>query len=227
MESAGLAIGIAGLAGLFGTCLEVVERIDSYRDFGIDLHATLSQFEADKLLFQKWGEAVGLDSGGSVTNSPHRTLDDPLIMSTVRNILISINEIAGVFGNNSSVQQQHTTSKGQVHTSGRLSLEKFRGDASRRTKVEWALRQKGRFVALSQFGGLVERLRALVPPEDAKNGVHPIIRTPTGLDLSTSGPSRPINAQAGRIPTLDPQLILVELEKQIERKWLQPPSQFD
>lgn len=200
-----------------------VERIDSYRDFGIDLHATLSQFEADKLLFQKWGEAVGLDRGGSVTNSPHRTLDDPLIMSTVRNILTSINEIAGVFGKNSSVQQQQlrlTTSKAQVHTSGRLSLEKFRGDASRRTKVEWALRQKGRFVALSQqFGGLVERLTGIGPARGCEKWGTP--------DHTNTDPSRPINARAVRIPTLDPQLILVELEKQIERKWLQPPSQFD
>lgn len=231
MESAGLAIGIAGLAGLFGTCLEVVGRIDSYRNFGIDFHATLSQFETDKLLFQKWGEAVGLDKGGSITSSHHRTLDDPSILSTIRNILISINEIAGIFGNNPSAQQHQLrfiTSKGQVHTSGRLSLKKFRGNASRKNKVEWALRQKGRFVALSQqFGNLVEKLRVLVPPKDAKNGLHPVKRTSTGLNLSTSNPSRPTNAQIGRIPTLDPQLIMVELEKQIVRKWLQPPSQFD
>ena len=36
MESAGLAIGIIGLTGLFSAYMDVIEKFDAYRDFGVD-----------------------------------------------------------------------------------------------------------------------------------------------------------------------------------------------
>ena len=41
MEIVGLGLGIAGLAGIFTSCLDVVERVDSYRDFGVDSRAII------------------------------------------------------------------------------------------------------------------------------------------------------------------------------------------
>lgn len=87
MEIAGLSIGIAGLAGIFSTCLDVVERIDSSC-------AIISQFEADKLLFQRWSKNVGVDGKDFRTNH-HANLDDPATSKAIQKILISINEIAG------------------------------------------------------------------------------------------------------------------------------------
>lgn len=227
MEPAGLAIGVAGLAGVFSTCLDVVERIDSYRDFGVDSRAIISQFDADRILFQQWGKAVGLE-GNRLESDHHKRLDDPVVLSIVQKILVSINEIAGVPGDVSSSQQQglgSTKSKGQAYTSRHLPFEKFRGESSRRNKVEWTLRQKARFVALSQqFGGLVERLRALVPPESTSEVVPTMRRTRTGLNPSMDGSSRTRDRQNGPVASLDSQLILIEIEKQIERKWPQSPS---
>lgn len=36
MEPVGLAVGVLGLAGLFSTCLEAVDKVQSYRSFGVD-----------------------------------------------------------------------------------------------------------------------------------------------------------------------------------------------
>ncbi|KAK4077226.1 hypothetical protein Purlil1_12440 [Purpureocillium lilacinum] len=38
MEAAGLVIGVAGLAGLFNSCLEAVDKVQSYQTFGADSH---------------------------------------------------------------------------------------------------------------------------------------------------------------------------------------------
>ncbi|KAH7124486.1 ankyrin-1, partial [Dactylonectria macrodidyma] len=63
MEPIGLAVGIAGLAGLFSSCLEVVEKVNSYRSFGSDSHVLDAQFKSEKLRLEQWGRAVGLDQG--------------------------------------------------------------------------------------------------------------------------------------------------------------------
>ncbi|RYP08950.1 hypothetical protein DL764_001561 [Monosporascus ibericus] len=59
MEPVGLAVGILGLAGLFSSCLEAIEKVHSYRAFGSDSHTLDAQFKAEKLRFGQWGRAVG------------------------------------------------------------------------------------------------------------------------------------------------------------------------
>ncbi|KAF2188906.1 hypothetical protein K469DRAFT_541182, partial [Zopfia rhizophila CBS 207.26] len=54
MEPGGLAVGTVALASLFGTCLEALEKFDSYRDFRTDSRHLTTQFKADKLRFEKW-----------------------------------------------------------------------------------------------------------------------------------------------------------------------------
>src|SRR5437762_8290269 len=59
MEPGGLAVSIVGLAGLFSLCLDVIEKVEKYKDFGTDSRTLIAQFEADKLRFKRWGEKVG------------------------------------------------------------------------------------------------------------------------------------------------------------------------
>src|SRR5277367_1689982 len=92
MEAIGLAVGVAGLAGLFSTCLDVVDKVDSYRDYGFESRSIVAQFEADKLLFQKWAQSVGIDKG-KLKDTHHRDLDNPETVSMVERILSSIQEI--------------------------------------------------------------------------------------------------------------------------------------
>jgi len=206
MEPTGLALGLVGLAGVFSACLDVVERVDSYRDFGVDSRAILSQFDADKLLFRKWGKAVGLEENGKIANDHHKNLDDPTIVSIVRDILHSINDIAGEPGEGSSPGQH-------------LPFKKFRGNASGKSKIGWALRQKARFITLlQQFGNLVDKLHALVPPQSTNDTIHPIRRTHTGPDLPVDEASGLGDRRASRFSDHDSQLILLELDKQIKRK---------
>jgi hypothetical protein len=221
MEAAGLGIGIASLAGIFSTCLDVVERIDSYKDFGVDSRALISQFNADRLLFQQWGEAVGFDKN-ILKNVHHQNLDNPATFAAVQNLLVSINEIAGGPPNISASLGSGSgfiSSRPQTNIHQRLSFQKFREPSSRRTKAEWALRDKARFVALLQrFETLVDRLRVLVPPENTENEDQMARRTQTGIYSSADGMCLSLDQETKHIRFLDSQRIFLELEKQIERK---------
>ncbi|ORY68350.1 uncharacterized protein BCR38DRAFT_301319, partial [Pseudomassariella vexata] len=92
MEPAGLAIGIAGLAGIFSGCLDVVERVDTYRDFSVDSRAIISQFDADILMFKQWGKAVSFD-GTTLSDNHYEKLDDAETLSAVRKIFAIIQDI--------------------------------------------------------------------------------------------------------------------------------------
>jgi hypothetical protein len=51
MEPISFAVGIAGLAGLFTACVDVIEKIDSYKEYGVDSRSIITQFETDRYLF--------------------------------------------------------------------------------------------------------------------------------------------------------------------------------
>jgi hypothetical protein len=92
MEPIGFAVGIAGLAGLFSVCLDVIDKVDSYKDFGVESRSIIAQFEADKHLFTKWAQDVGIDKD-KIKNNHHSHLDNPKTNLIVRKILSSIQEI--------------------------------------------------------------------------------------------------------------------------------------
>lgn len=82
MEPVGLAVGIASLAGLFSVCLDVIDKVDSYRDIVFDSRSLVTQFEADKLLFHTWARKVGLDKG-KLNDNHHESLDNPETVAMV------------------------------------------------------------------------------------------------------------------------------------------------
>lgn len=142
------SVSAAGLAEVFNDCVDIVERIDPYNDFGIDSRAIISRFDEDKLLFKQWGKDFGLQ--GKSPGVDHEKLDTAVV-SELREILMSIREIAAISGGISSTQQgsSFARSKSQTTTPQRLPFEKPRGDASRKNQVGWTWRQKARFVPLS------------------------------------------------------------------------------
>ncbi|KAF7536066.1 hypothetical protein G7054_g4852 [Neopestalotiopsis clavispora] len=221
MEIAGLGIGIAGLAGMFTTCLDVMERIDSYKDFGVDSRAIMSQLDAQKLLFKKWGTAVGFD-GGRLKDDHHENLDDAATRSAVQNILNSIYEIAGG-PERLPPDKQHksgfTRSKSEPIDAQQPLLEKFRGDASHKAKIRWTLRHKTRFIALTQhFGNLVGTLYNLVPP-DATTSMDPMSRQALrGNGISFDGVSTDSTMEIATSSWyIDTERILMDIQKHIER----------
>lgn len=160
MEAAGLGVGIVGIAGLFGTCLDIIEKVDSYNDFGVDSDYLFARFEADRVRFRQWGRNTGIDK----EDHHHNALDDPAVRSAVDKILKSIKNIDGMEDNipiNHGIPG-HQGSGAQPKK--RMQFEDFQGEISRRSKVRWALRGKAKFLSLVEaFDSLVQKLYDLVP----------------------------------------------------------------
>lgn len=161
MEVTGLVVGLAGLAGLFSTCLDVVEKVDYYRDFGVDSRALIAQFDADRIRFRRWGHQVGIKA--TQREHRHKALDDPIVSSAVEKILQSIKEIDADADSYSENGQAMSGPDGS-RSYGRVQVERFRGETSRRSRISWALRGKSKFLNLvGSFAALVQRLYDLVP----------------------------------------------------------------
>jgi hypothetical protein len=56
----GIALGVAGLAGLFGTCVQCFDLIQLGAAFARDYEIVQTKFEAQKIRFLIWGQVVGL-----------------------------------------------------------------------------------------------------------------------------------------------------------------------
>lgn len=90
MEPAGVALGIIGLAGLFSSCIELVQKVQLYKSFRSDSSILDVQLRAEKLRLEHWGRSVGLaqantNGGGggstsvSMQKAPPHSHDDKKI----------------------------------------------------------------------------------------------------------------------------------------------------
>jgi hypothetical protein len=70
MEAVGLAVGIAGLAGLFTTCLECFNIVQQGRYFGHDYWILEAKYANQRLRFLTWGRACGLADANGCTDLP-------------------------------------------------------------------------------------------------------------------------------------------------------------
>jgi hypothetical protein len=176
MDPFSLATGIAGfagLAGLFSTCLDVIERVDSYKDFGDESRAIITQFEADKLLFKKWAQNVSI-SQTKLEEGHHKSLNDPETFSIVGKILYSIHEIFTKA--DTTVSNLQPIGEADLRSQdlallprGRVQHQSVQASIPKRKRIGWALRGKVKFIAqVQQFGALVQKLQDLTPLDETR-----------------------------------------------------------
>lgn len=164
MEPVSFAVGIIGLAGLFSTCLDAVERFDSWRDYDSEFRSLVAQFKAQKLRLTKWGLAVGLEDD-ELSYEHNALLDDPKIESTVKELLLAINAVCR---DEDKAFLTPMLGKDEKPTKDQLSYRHTPRE-SKRQKLGWVLRTKAKRVAqVDQFSKLVETLHDLIPIEGPK-----------------------------------------------------------
>ena len=205
MEPIGFAVGVVGLAGLFSVCLDVIDKVDSYKDFGVESRSIIAQFEADKHLFTNWAQDVGIGKDKPEDNY-HNHLDNPKTNLIVQKILSSIQEIFSKTESTVSDLQPIVEAGPTTFSDGILPFNARKnsrpeGTISKRGRIGWSLRNKAKFITQAQqFGALVQRLHSLVPP-DGLTGPMNVHKDTTINNLFSNS-----------------QQLLIELEKQIERK---------
>ncbi|KAF4305252.1 HET-domain-containing protein [Botryosphaeria dothidea] len=89
MDAASLIIGIPGL---LNDCLELLERVNSMREFENESRHAIALWDASKMGLRAWAEDVGLDNKSS-EKVHHPRLEDAEIMEVVKKNLQSIQDI--------------------------------------------------------------------------------------------------------------------------------------
>lgn len=176
MEPIGLTVGVVGLAGLFGAYRGAMELIHSYKIAGHESSYIIAAFNADKLLFQRWADGVGI-ADNMLEDVHHIDLDDVSVASVVGKILSSIRDIfkmtdrissklllASIDSKISSLKTTKDPSKGSL-----IDMKNSQPLASRRARVSWALGGKSNLTAqVEVFGLLVAKLYTIIPIERAE-----------------------------------------------------------
>lgn len=190
MELAGLGIGIVGLAGLFNTCLDIVARIDSYKEADFDAKFLSTQFESDKIILRQWGQQVGLAGDPSGQNNPSKKFDDPNVQAVVHKTLELITRIdseAGIDLQDSLQSSDPTGPKSMPNAPDRTKrrlTESLKIQGSRSSRVTWSLKNKTKYANKVQaFGVLVRQLFQLIPIGETKNEKHSTLAVRDGYCL--------------------------------------------
>ncbi|RFN47816.1 hypothetical protein FIE12Z_7944 [Fusarium flagelliforme] len=157
MEPVGLAVGIVGLAGLFSTCLDALQKLDSYKTASRDSRQLDAQLSATIHLFERWGEGVGINQG-KLSKAHHPDLDDPHTFVVVQRLLGSIDEFLQTSDN--------VTNRTLDFTIRNQGSDKI----SRWEKTAWALRGKLKQTNQVQtLASLVADLYSVIPPTNVSS----------------------------------------------------------
>ncbi|EWZ97237.1 hypothetical protein FOWG_01734 [Fusarium oxysporum f. sp. lycopersici MN25] len=182
MEPVGLAVG---LVGLFSTCMDVMQRIDSYRTAGRDSRQLDAQLNATMHLLEKWGDGVGI-SKGKLSDNHHPDLDNPRTFAVVQGLLNSIKDFSATSDEPPSPRGLQKAPS--FPSSGDLSSNGSK--ISRWQKTSWALRGKLKQTSHVQaLASLVSDLYSVVSPDTT--GSKALTRTPSFKDLSIGAGEKP------------------------------------
>ncbi|CAI6098822.1 unnamed protein product [Clonostachys chloroleuca] len=163
MELAGLVVGVAGLAGIFSSCVGAIERVQSYQSYTADSGALETRFKVSKVRFEAWGSAVGIEQGRLLADH-HPGLDDPsraeVIAETLKIILKAICDES-----QKSPKQTHLLKTHDIAILRSNGTHASTSSESKKRRVQWALWGKdGRMEKVELFEKLVDGLYHLVSP---------------------------------------------------------------
>lgn len=197
-----------GIPGLFSACMDTLERIEAYKEFGIESRHVIAQFEADKLRLKKWANEVGISESDGIWKEMHDPrLKDHDVVAAVKRILHSACEIFDATERTRSQLRidAEENNKPFPDISG-LSMEitknkkKESPSMSIRGGLGWAFKRRGKFTnQADMFRKVVDMLYTLVPPTtdfeprlvrqtstlvDHVNGIQPYLNLSPSLTYS-------------------------------------------
>lgn len=168
MEIVSLAVSIPGL---FSAWMDALERIEAYKEFGVESHHVVAQFEADKLRLKKWANEVGISDGkGNEMHDPR--LKDHDLVAAVKGILNSACEIFDATERTRSqlrIDAEENNKPFPDIPGILMETTKNKKNApspmSIRGRLGWAFKRRGKFTnQMDMFRKVVDTLYILVPP---------------------------------------------------------------
>jgi len=177
---AGTVLGVAGLAGLFSTCVEVIQDFSSATSFGTELGVLQVKMEVEKVRLLIWGQSLGIGDGDAVVD---QALEREFVQSAAASLLVCFVKI---FEDSENLRKKYgliQTTEPQAGTTlvdldqsllgstFKRTYDKFKHDPARRqketsikTKARWAIVDEKRFRDLiEEMKGINDSLNQLVP----------------------------------------------------------------
>ncbi|KAH8597783.1 prion-inhibition and propagation-domain-containing protein [Bisporella sp. PMI_857] len=186
-EIFGVVTGVAGLAGVFTSCVDCFEYVQFARSFGKDYERSILKLDIVRLRFTRWGQAVGVYIDGKMVRDPQRQYiaATPDQLELCRDIL---DQIEDIFNDSERVSTRFKTKAEKAGKDDQLAIwdpavdlpdqprsvhVKTRDIAKKRQKgtnvlqkISWALYEKSKFDRLIEdVSGLVDSLETVFPPE--------------------------------------------------------------
>ena len=171
-EAAGLVLGVAGLAGLFSLCVQSFDLVQMGRTLGRDYEILETKYEATKVRFMIWGEAMGMTN----PDDYDARLDNPMIQSTICRILNCIrflfadgNVLASRYGLRMDLAEPGLGASGKRRRIFKETYDRFNArvaktqtQASLPATARWVIDHRARFVTLVQdLKDLIDELEAI------------------------------------------------------------------
>ncbi|KAK0671341.1 prion-inhibition and propagation-domain-containing protein [Cercophora samala] len=139
-ETAGLAIGIIGLAGLFTTCAGCYQLVRRGAMLDRDYKILETKFNNQELRLLSWGKACGLSGIGM--ESYDKRLDDPILRSRITATLECIKQL---FHDEAALTQRYGLGSSKQRGGNRASALQLLGSSSlgaRRPFFFWKKQQR-------------------------------------------------------------------------------------
>lgn len=184
MESSGVALGIAGLASLFTTCLQLYDLISITKSHGSSFNVLLCQLEVEQVLLMKWAEAAGILD--TVLSGGERNYNNRLADVSARSAICStLNSLKAIFEDSNNLTTRYglrpaqpedellnsTTQKSTFRASREKLLQLSRlagGQVPFERRARWVIQDTARFeLLIAEIRGFNERLRRLLPAAGA------------------------------------------------------------
>ena len=184
-EVVGLALGIAGLAGVFNACLEAFSLFHAGQSFARDVEILLTKLDIEKTLLLHWAERVGLVNTQNNHASYDPRLNDSPTHSAIANtlalmlhLLTDSERLRSEYGAIPSSSAATSPSMGLVSSSRMKSFAKsyqqlqirmgLRQESVRfSARAKWAIRDRERFSSLiNELRVFVHYLNELLPTSE-------------------------------------------------------------
>jgi hypothetical protein len=183
MEPVGLAVGVAGLAGLFTSVLDAVDRVKDYKSFGRDSKVLKAQLDGHHALLERWGRDIGLDN--NEFSAKHQAMLDPRTFQAaeqlleIANTMLTSDEPETGGGNAFGGEAVGDDAVGENKISDRSEGRPIRrtttaSSNSKRARIGWMFGGKAeKTEQVRLLGKIVEQLWGLVPPRSRMERQQP------------------------------------------------------
>jgi hypothetical protein len=164
MDAAGFIIGVPGL---LTACLDLLERVDAYKDFDVESRNNMALLEAQRARLKLWGDKMGIRNGDLLGCHDPR-LDSPDISLVIRRLLDNAIELFEATETTGSRFRQHTGEDSNAinefeDPKVKRPLKRT-GSIPVKHRLQWALRSRGRFTnQVNSLSKIVDALYSLVP----------------------------------------------------------------